>query len=73
MPRFTAIGGGLDPSLRDKLNTYLLLNNGSPAGYVPVWGRVRPGSDPDHTSPMSLQSLSANTVVASAHLPSLQS
>ena len=73
MSEVSATGGGLDSDLRDTLNSYLRVKNSDPPGYVPLWGRVKASSDGKATSPLSLRSLCANTLVASAHLPSVQS
>ena len=72
MPGGLVQGGGLDPKLRDNLNNYLRLSDNHPASHVPLWGRVEPG-EPGTKSPISLKSLCANKVVASAHMPSVQS
>ena len=52
-----AVGGGLDITLRDSLNSYLRLSEAETSGYVPVWGRIKTDPDSGVSSPLSLKAL----------------
>ena len=62
----------LDPVIGVKLNQHLRISDANPPGYLPLWTRVRPATVPGSHTPQTLRTLSASTVVASAHLPSLK-
>ena len=64
--------GLVDQPFKKAFNTYLGLSDAAPPGYVPIWGRIKAGATPGTASPLTLQRLCANTIVASANLSTLQ-